>query len=143
MSLTLQQLFRGINATTGMLISYWQAQQMRLDLAVYDLPVRPRLLMADSGAFSAKHTGVEIELDDYIDWCWQYQDILDVTVNLDVINNAAASEANLREMQRQGLDPMPVFHYGSDWRVLDEMADEFDLLGLGGIALYSRTRNMA
>jgi hypothetical protein len=89
----------------------------------------------DSGAFSAFSSGVEIDLQAYIDCC---QELLatDPTLTevfaLDVIGDWKASLKNAEEMWRQGVEAIPCFHYGEPWDLLKGLAKDYPKIALGG-----------
>ena len=93
-------------------------------------------IMLDSGAFSAKNSGDEIGLDDYLAFLDRWKDSFCGYVALDVLGDPVATEQNLKEMLRQGFDPMPVHVWGDDERRMDEL---FEMVGqdkivcLGGL----------
>jgi hypothetical protein len=102
----------------------------------------------DSGAFSAWSKGSVIDIDEYIAFIKANIEHIDVYACLDVIpgkpgqpaNTAQRNEAaeatweNYLYMKREGVDPLPVYHYGEDMRFLERML-EFgcDYIGLGGL----------
>lgn len=96
-------------------------------------------LMLDSGAFSAHNKGKEINLDEYIAYIKEYQEYLTCYVNLDIIGDAEATMRNQRAMEAAGLSPMPVFHIGEEFSYLKALMDEYDYIGIGGIANLSGT----
>lgn len=75
---------------------------------------KPIKIFLDSGAYSAWTQNVKIDIKDYIEFIKKYQDHLEVYANLDVIKNPEATYKNQLTMERAGLNPLPVFHYGSD-----------------------------
>lgn len=102
----------------------------------------------DSGAFSAWTRGTAIDIDEYCEFIRANIERLDVYAALDVIPGklgqiathaereeaAEQSWANYLYMRRAGLDPLPVFHYGEDWRFLDRMLKYgCDYVGIGGL----------
>lgn len=99
-------------------------------------------IMLDSGAFSAKTQGVTIYLDAYILWLQlnlpKYPQIK-VYVNLDDISDYKQSRKNLLKMRSEGLDPLPVYHYGEPSEILDEMCNEREYVGLGGLVKTAST----
>ena len=97
-------------------------------------------VMLDSGAFSAFRSGKTVDVLEYCEFIGRNLDNIDLYVNLDVIGDAAASLANLRQMESRGLAPMPVFHYGEGLDVLRWMRDRYSLIGLGGMVPRSRRR---
>lgn len=103
----------------------------------------------DSGAFSAWTKGSVIDIDEYCAFIKANIEHIDVYPCLDVIpgkpgaHNAteaerdSAAEATWRNylyMVGEGLDPIPVFHYGEDWRHLERMVDYgCSYIGVGGL----------
>lgn len=91
-------------------------------------------IFLDSGAFSAWSRGVEINLDDYIRFVDGVKERVTVYANLDVIGKAQETWDNQMEMERQGLNPMPVFHVGKeDMSWLKKIAGRYEHFGLGGM----------
>lgn len=97
-------------------------------------------LLLDSGAFSAWTQGVEIDIYAYIEFIKKYKDAIDVYVNLDVIgiggkqpNDLTAKKTleNQRKMEKAGLDPLPVFHFGEPIKYLRGYVNEYDYIALG------------
>lgn len=93
-------------------------------------------IFLDSGAYSAWTKKENIHLQDYIDFVKQHEPLLDVYCNLDDIESPEKTWANQREMERQGLKPLPVYHTGEPPKYLD-MAMEYEYFGVGGMALSS------
>jgi hypothetical protein len=91
----------------------------------------------DSGAWSAFTMGVIIKLDDYIRYCHDNAASLWTYCNLDDMKRPEITLANQREMERQGLAPMPVFHIGEPWDVLERYAEEYDHIAIGRIVPYT------
>lgn len=93
--------------------------------------------MLDSGAFSAWNKGAEIDIDHYIAFIKHHAEYIDHYVVLDKIPGAfgvtpSAAEVeesaqqswdNLLYMQAAGLDPIPVFHMGEQFKWLRRMVD--------------------
>jgi hypothetical protein len=95
-------------------------------------------LFLDSGAFSAFTKGVEININDYIDYIKRYKKYIDVYANLDVIGDAEGTLVNQKKMEEAGLSPMPCFHAGEDWSYLDYYIKNYDYIALGGVAQLGR-----
>jgi hypothetical protein len=112
----------------------------RIDLGVFLETlfgkVRPRVFL-DSGAWSAFTMGAEIALDDYIAYCHRHAAHLWTYCNLDHMRDPDITVANQREMERQGLSPMPAFHVGEPWRYLEDYAAEYDHLAIGRIVPFT------
>jgi len=99
-------------------------------------------LFLDSGAFSAWSQGEKININDYISFIKEHEDIISVYANLDVIGNAEATWKNQRRMEKTGLTPLPVFHYGEDEKWLQKyMGTGHKYIGLGGMVPIS-TRDL-
>lgn len=94
-------------------------------------------LFLDSGAFSAFTQGVEIDINDYIDFIKEYEEHLEVYANLDVIGDPGATFANQKIMEDAGLDPLPCFHYGEPISYLEYYIKNYDYISLGGMVPIS------
>jgi hypothetical protein len=70
----------------------------------------------------------------YIDFIKEHNDCLPIYANFDVINNAEETLKNQLEMERQGLHPIPVFHFGTDLKYLQNYLDKgYSYIALGGM----------
>ena len=87
----------------------------------------------DSGAFSAFSKGVVINLDEYISFIKEHEDILEVYANLDVIGDPEGTLKNQKYMESKGLKPLPTFHYGEPIKYLKYYLDHYDYIALGGM----------
>jgi len=102
----------------------------------------------DSGAYSAWTKGTVIDLDEYCAFVRANIERIEAYACLDVIpgkigqpatdqERGRAAEAtwqNYLYMRDEGLDPLPVFHYGENWRFLDRMLEYgCDYIGIGGL----------
>ena len=81
-----------------------------------------------------KNPDVRKYLDEYIEFIYKYKDRLTGDVNLDIIFNAEESWENQCYMEKRGLRPIPVFHYGEDFKWLRQYAKNYDYIGIGGVA---------
>lgn len=93
-------------------------------------------LFLDSGAYSAWARGKEIKLQEYIDFVKKYKSHLEVYANLDDISDPEKTWKNQKEMERQGLSPLPVYHVGEDEKYLKKVM-EYEYFAIGGMALKS------
>ncbi len=94
-------------------------------------------LFLDSGAFSAFTQGIQIDIQEYIDFIKEHEDVLDVYANLDVIGSAEGTWKNQRIMERAGLNPLPCFHYGEDLKWLKRYINKYEYIALGGMVPIS------
>jgi len=93
-------------------------------------------LFLDSGAYSAWSKGAKISLQKYIDFIYEHKQYLEVYVNLDDLNSPEKTWENQKEMERQGLSPLPVYHFKEDEKYLRKVL-EYEYFGLGGAALVA------
>jgi hypothetical protein len=105
----------------NLLWSYAYARKANLiRVLTDDFAVREASFFADSGAHSARTLGITIEVDDYAAWLHKWHGCFTVYANLDVIFGPAATWTNQRRLEDDhGLHPMPVFHTGEPFSVLD------------------------
>ncbi len=105
-------------------------------------------IFLDSGAFSAWTRGTEIDIDEYCEYIRANIEHLEVYASLDVIpgspvkpatkndRDSAASQSwkNYLYMKEQGLNPIPVYHYGEHFKWLDNMLEYgCEYIGIGGL----------
>lgn len=94
----------------------------------------------DSGAFSAKSLGVEIDIDEYCDYIIRNRDILRVEDGvvmasvLDGIGDDLKTWRNQLYMESKGAKPLPCFHFGEDDRYLEWYVSRYEYITLGGMA---------
>jgi hypothetical protein len=116
---------------------YYRDQDVRALLDKY-LPGIAVNLFADSGAFSALSSGEPIVLREYAAWLRRNAGAINVYSNLDVIGDPEASAANMRELEAEGLAPLPVFHFGSDFKYLDAITERYEYVALGGMVANAK-----
>ncbi len=73
-------------------------------------------------------------IDLYIAYIHKYKDQLTGYVNLDIIYNAEKSWEIQQAIESNGLRPIPVFHYGEDYKWMRKYVEEYDYIGVGGVA---------
>lgn len=96
-------------------------------------------LFLDSGAYSAKTQGIEINIDDYIKFIKKHENKLELYANLDNIDSAEKTWENQKYMEKQGLHPLPVYHYGEDVSFVERYVKNYDYIALGGLVGGSST----
>lgn len=105
-------------------------------------------LFIDSGAYSALTQGIDLNVDDYIEFIKKHEKYIDVYANLDVIGvsggkpskeTAAMTLKNQKIMEEAGLNPMPVFHAGEPEGYLQTYVEGYDYIALGGMVGSSNT----
>lgn len=120
--------------TVGLLASYHWFRSLDVDQF---LDGERTVLFADSGAFSAASTGVEITVAEYADWLDRWAGRFVIVCTLDVIGDWATTAANTAALEEHGHPVMPVFHAGEPWDVLRSYAERYPLVGLGGLVPYA------
>jgi hypothetical protein len=98
------------------------------------IPDLPTFL--DSGAYSAFTQKKTIDLKKYITYIKKNKNKFEVYACLDVIGNPEATWRNYQIMKTAGLNPIPTFHVGSDFKHLEQMKNE-SYIALGGMVPYS------
>jgi hypothetical protein len=117
-----------------LLWSYFYIKQENEIMKVRENELKKIDLFLDSGAFSAKTQGVEIDVQEYINFIKQNINDITVYANLDVIGDPEGTWSNQIEMERAGLSPIPVYHYGEDVKWLNRyLRKGYDYIALGGM----------
>ena len=99
-------------------------------------------LMLDSGAYSAYTQKTKIDLGEYIDYIHRNEDVYELYFNLDVLSDGGKSYMNWIHMRANGLDPVPVFHIGTDERYLKKYLSLTDYVAIGAIANLSTSERL-
>lgn len=114
----------------GVLISYYGLNKLQV-------PSFCNSLFLDSGAFSAWNKNISINVSDYIDFIFHNKDNkdnIDIYASLDDIQSYEISLKNYFNMIEVGLNPLPCFHIGEPFSVLNKYLDKTNYVALGGIA---------
>jgi hypothetical protein len=88
-------------------------------------------IFLDSGAFSAKNKGLEISLGDYRDFIVTHFDKIECFSNLDVIGDTEQTSKNQKILEAEGLNPIPVYHWGEDVSILKRLCEDYDYVSIG------------
>jgi hypothetical protein len=91
----------------------------------------------DSGAFSALHQKLEINLTDYIETCKRLideEEQLTEIYALDVIGDWKKSLANTEKMWKAGVPAIPCYHVGEPWEHLINIARDYPKIAIGGMS---------
>lgn len=100
---------------------------------------RGEKVFLDSGAFSAHTLGAEIKLEDYCHYIKRNEDIIRnedgelLCSVLDGIGDAQKTLDNQKLMEKNGVRPLPCFHYGEDESYLEWYITNYDYITLGGM----------
>lgn len=82
-------------------------------------------------------------LESYIECLYEHIDDLEMYVSLDIIFNAKASWEIQKYMESCGLNPLPVFHQGEPWKYLKRYIDNYEYIGIGGLAQNTSAKSYA
>ena len=85
----------------------------------------------DSGAYSVWRRGAKVDLGEYADYCAANAGRFDWYANLDSITGWRETLRNQSALERRGLSPVPVFHIGEPWALLDDLAASYERVALG------------
>ena len=113
----------------------------------WDKTGRRHTLFVDSGAYTARTKGVEIDLDKYIEYLNENKGRFEVIAPLDVIPNESKesqldapekSWQNYLIMKERVIDSdkvIPAFHLGEDFKYLQQILDSnVEYMAMGGMA---------
>jgi len=97
-------------------------------------------IMLDSGAYTVWNVEGTVSLDAYIAYVLEgpFAKYFTEVVALDVIGDAKASYENAMEMERQGVNVVPVFHYGEPLKYLRKYCQQWEKVGLGSMNAPTR-----
>lgn len=95
-------------------------------------------IFIDSGAFTAFTSGKKINHKEYIRFIKENN--IKKYASLDVIGDAEGSKRNYLFELKQGLNPIPAFHYGEKIDYLQFYLDNASYIALGGVAQLARNR---
>ena len=109
---------------------------------LFDDKRKDKLVIVDSGGFSARVAYKHIHIQDYIKFLDRFRHKsfygkMFRCFNLDS-HDLKESQANQKKLEKLGYNPIPVYHYSeyaSDNReLLDDMVRDYDYIGIGGVA---------
>ena len=118
-----------------LLISYYYFKGVDVRQMLRDHFTEPPDLFADSGAFSAFTQRDTVDVHAYADWLLKYEYLFTVYATLDVKHSWRQGLENQRILEGRGLRPLPIYHIGEPWELLDDLVSEYPYLGLGGIGV--------
>lgn len=116
----------------ALLVSYWYRKGLEKtrDSIIY------RDYVLDSGAFSAKHAGAVIVLDEFIEYCQETMKNDPKCTEiyaLDVIDDHVQSLKNAEKMWNAGVPAIPCWHIGEPFSALTHIAKNYPKIAIGGL----------
>lgn len=106
--------------------------KLAFEFWLHNKPPDARIFL-DSGAFSAFMRGAVISLDRYIKYCHQYLHNIETFVQLDKIGDPVTTKRNLATMEREGLNPIPVYTASAPISELERLCERYEHIALGGL----------
>jgi hypothetical protein len=119
-----------------LLISFHYARNLDFAAWIRDNFTERPMVFADSGAFSAQSQNAPIDVGEYAAWLDRHVSCFEVYANLDVIRDPIRTAQNQAYLERRGHRPLPVFHTGTPWIVLEGLMERYDYIALGGCVGY-------
>lgn len=111
----------------------------------YPLETSKLRCILDSGAFSAwmaRKNGRDIaplDIDEYISFIKANSDIIDHYFAFDIVGDWQRTMGSLHYMEQQGMTPIPIFHFGTPFEVLEELVSGgYPVIALGGTVNQSK-----
>jgi hypothetical protein len=83
-----------------------------------------------------------IRIVEYAQFIRRNKDIIDLYFNLDVIGDGELSFRNWSFLKRRGLNPIPVYHIGTDEKFLKSYLQEADYIAIGAISNISTVKRL-
>lgn len=100
-----------------LMCSYHYFKTKGLKWLIEQIGYQPEILI-DSGAYSAFNSGKVIAFEKYMEFI-KVNKRFGRYISLDVVNQPLRSYRNYLKMKKRGLNPIPVFHYLGDEKVLE------------------------
>lgn len=116
----------------NILLSYYYIRDGHLNLMRQTTDFVDYLI--DSGAYSAFSSGKAIQMDEYEAFISNLGFTPHGYFALDVIGDEKLTKVNYKRMRDDGFRPIPIFTRGSDPALVDELFQDTDFIGYGGIS---------
>jgi hypothetical protein len=127
----------------GLLFSFHYMGERSLVGFLASLGHRPRVFV-DSGGFSAFTQGAAVDLLAYARWLRANASGIDHYASLDVIGDPRGTLVNQIRLEREGLRPLPIVHFGTDSSEVERYADRgYPYLCLGGMVPHLGSMSQA
>lgn len=123
-------LFTAVNnGCRHLMLSYYYDKKNKTQLERYrKLGLH---IFMDSGAYSAWKKKIDIDIEQYINFLKDNH--IGKYIVLDVVGDPEKTYTNLKYMESNGLQPIPVFHLNSDFKYLERLVnDGYCNICLGG-----------
>lgn len=124
-----------------MLGSYWESHNNENNIKAFFEHDFATDLFVDSGAFSAFTKDVNIDIQEYAQFIKNYANDKTMYASLDVIGDWEQTRNNQEILEKEGLQPIPTFHYLSPEKELHRLIQNYDYIALGGLVPISMQRD--
>lgn len=114
------------------LISYHYLRKTKPEVIDKILNNKQVELLLDSGEFSAKNAGIDISINEYMDFLKTYKDRLFGYFLLDRMGDPEGTKKNLETMLTNGFKPIPIHVRGASESDMNDLFKVSDYIGLGG-----------
>jgi len=125
---------RAVEEVTDALDSYHYINNERMTKRIRSTG---RKIFLDSGAFSSFTQGVKVDINRYCRFIHKHGDLFEQVSVLDAIGDPKQTYFNQMEMERQGIVPIPCYHYGESPDVLAHYIDHYPYISIGGMVPIS------
>ena len=122
------------NISINIMMSFEQFQNSKKEL---NRPKNINKLFMDSGAFSNDTKGTYISINDYMQFLENNKNKIDLYASLDKVIDGKESLKNYKIMLKNNFTPIPVYHDGEDYKIMDYYMDNSKYIGLGAVAYKS------
>lgn len=96
-----------------------------------------RQIFLDSGAFSSFTQGITVDIYKYCRYIHKNNDLFEVVSVLDAIGDHNQTYRNQKIMEKEGILPLPCYHYGEPLEVLQYYVEHYDYITIGGMVPIS------
>lgn len=119
---------------------YYFNKREKIEKLINAIGYRPNI-MFDSGAFSSNAKGKDLSLTAHIKFIKENIDLVDEYIMLDVFEKEFITKCYYDIMRSEGLEPIPVFHYGFSESLMEHyISTGAKKIALGGtVGIKSKT----
>lgn len=96
----------------------------------YGWPMEGCRIMVDSGAYSAKTLGVNLPIEEYIDFVKANIEYISVPIMMDAVLDPVSTRYNYELHKKSGIRFMSAFHRPEPWNFFDAFTEDSDYIGL-------------
>lgn len=127
-----------------LLLSYFYFKKReKIENLIAAIGYKPKILL-DSGAYSSMNKGMDLSVTAYIKFVKECSDLVDNYIQLDVFEKEYITKCYYDIMKSEGLNPIPVFHFGFSEDLLQYFVEQGEkYIALGGTVPIANKRKVA